>query len=64
MIMILRHYQEYPVLIIILVTLQPRIAGWLRVGFCQGNFNADNCLVGALAAAIAPGPSESIPGIS
>ncbi|CAE7899483.1 selO, partial [Symbiodinium microadriaticum] len=22
------------------------IAGWLRVGFCQGNFNADNCLVG------------------
>ena len=24
----------------------PRIAGWLRVGFCQGNFNADNCLVG------------------
>jgi len=21
------------------------IAGWLRVGFCQGNFNADNCLV-------------------
>ena len=20
-------------------------AGWLRVGFCQGNFNADNCLV-------------------
>ncbi|CAL1134908.1 unnamed protein product, partial [Cladocopium goreaui] len=22
------------------------ISGWLRVGFCQGNFNADNCLVG------------------
>lgn len=22
------------------------IAGWWRVGFCQGNFNADNCLVG------------------
>lgn len=22
------------------------IAGWIRVGFCQGNFNADNCLVG------------------
>ena len=22
------------------------VAGWLRVGFCQGNFNADNCLVG------------------
>jgi len=21
------------------------IAGWLRVGFCQGNFNADNCLI-------------------
>ena len=21
------------------------MAGWLRVGFCQGNFNADNCLV-------------------
>ena len=21
-------------------------AGWMRVGFCQGNFNADNCLVG------------------
>jgi hypothetical protein len=22
------------------------IAEWIRVGFCQGNFNADNCLVG------------------
>lgn len=22
------------------------VAHWLRVGFCQGNFNADNCLVG------------------
>ena len=22
------------------------VAGWLRVGFCQGNFNADNCLIG------------------
>lgn len=22
------------------------VAGWLRVGFAQGNFNADNCLVG------------------
>lgn len=22
------------------------ISGWLRVGFCQGNFSADNCLVG------------------
>jgi len=21
------------------------ISGWLRVGFCQGNFNADNCLI-------------------
>eukprot|EP00927_Polykrikos_kofoidii_P020465 TRINITY_DN19711_c0_g1_i1.p1 TRINITY_DN19711_c0_g1~~TRINITY_DN19711_c0_g1_i1.p1 ORF type:complete len:582 (-),score=109.03 TRINITY_DN19711_c0_g1_i1:204-1949(-) len=21
------------------------VAGWLRVGFCQGNFNCDNCLV-------------------
>lgn len=21
-------------------------AGWIRVGFCQGNFNSDNCLVG------------------
>lgn len=20
------------------------VAGWLRVGFCQGNFNSDNCL--------------------
>ena len=22
------------------------IGEWIRVGFCQGNFNADNCLVG------------------
>ena len=22
------------------------VAGWIRVGFAQGNFNADNCLVG------------------
>jgi uncharacterized protein YdiU (UPF0061 family) len=22
------------------------VAHWIRVGFCQGNFNADNCLVG------------------
>eukprot|EP00929_Paragymnodinium_shiwhaense_P011349 TRINITY_DN11694_c2_g1_i1.p1 TRINITY_DN11694_c2_g1~~TRINITY_DN11694_c2_g1_i1.p1 ORF type:complete len:585 (+),score=88.16 TRINITY_DN11694_c2_g1_i1:102-1856(+) len=22
------------------------VAGWLRVGYCQGNFNCDNCLVG------------------
>lgn len=21
-------------------------ADWVRVGYCQGNFNADNCLVG------------------
>lgn len=21
------------------------VGGWLRVGFCQGNFNADNCLI-------------------
>jgi uncharacterized protein YdiU (UPF0061 family) len=26
--------------------LAAMVAGWLRVGFCQGNFNADNCLVG------------------
>jgi len=26
--------------------LSTMVAGWLRVGFCQGNFNADNCLVG------------------
>jgi uncharacterized protein YdiU (UPF0061 family) len=26
--------------------LAAMIGGWLRVGFCQGNFNADNCLVG------------------
>ena len=22
------------------------VAGWIRVGFIQGNFNADNCLIG------------------
>jgi hypothetical protein len=22
------------------------VAGWIRIGFCQGNFNADNCLAG------------------
>jgi uncharacterized protein YdiU (UPF0061 family) len=22
------------------------VAGWVRVGFCQGNFNCDNCLLG------------------
>ena len=26
--------------------LSGMIAGWIRVGFSQGNFNADNCLVG------------------
>lgn len=26
--------------------LSALVAGWLRVGFCQGNFNADNCLIG------------------
>ena len=26
--------------------LAAMIADWIRVGFCQGNFNADNCLVG------------------
>lgn len=26
--------------------LSDMIAGWIRVGFAQGNFNADNCLVG------------------
>jgi len=26
--------------------LAAMVAGWLRVGFCQGNFNSDNCLVG------------------
>ena len=28
------------------VKIARMVAGWLRVGFCQGNFNADNCLVG------------------
>lgn len=26
--------------------LAAMVAGWIRVGFAQGNFNADNCLVG------------------
>ena len=26
--------------------LATMVAGWIRVGFAQGNFNADNCLVG------------------
>lgn len=26
--------------------LAEMVAGWVRVGFAQGNFNADNCLVG------------------
>ena len=29
-----------------IVARLPRISGWLRVGFCQGNFNADNCCWG------------------
>eukprot|EP00613_Pedinella_sp_CCMP2098_P074721 CAMPEP_0171921924 /NCGR_PEP_ID=MMETSP0993-20121228/20702_1 /TAXON_ID=483369 /ORGANISM="non described non described, Strain CCMP2098" /LENGTH=783 /DNA_ID=CAMNT_0012559467 /DNA_START=122 /DNA_END=2473 /DNA_ORIENTATION=+ len=28
------------------VRISSLTAQWLRVGFCQGNFNADNCLVG------------------
>jgi len=27
------------------VRLARLVSGWLRVGFCQGNFNADNCLI-------------------
>jgi uncharacterized protein YdiU (UPF0061 family) len=27
-------------------TLSRMVANWVRVGFVQGNFNADNCLVG------------------
>ena len=27
------------------VRLASLTANWLRVGFCQGNFNGDNCLV-------------------
>jgi uncharacterized protein YdiU (UPF0061 family) len=26
--------------------LTPLVANWIRVGFCQGNFNSDNCAVG------------------
>jgi len=26
--------------------LTEMVSGWLRVGFCQGNFNSDNCLIG------------------
>ena len=26
--------------------LAKMVGGWVRVGFVQGNFNADNCLVG------------------
>ena len=29
------------------------VAGWLRVGFCQGNFNSDNCRAATLGA-VAP----------
>lgn len=27
------------------VNVADMTAGWLRVGFCQGNFNSDNCLI-------------------
>ena len=27
------------------VNLAKMVSGWIRVGFCQGNFNADNCLI-------------------
>lgn len=27
-------------------TIATMVCNWIRVGFCQGNFNADNCLVG------------------
>ena len=29
-----------------MVRIAKMVAGWVRVGFVQGNFNADNCLVG------------------
>eukprot|EP00581_Thalassiosira_minuscula_P010284 CAMPEP_0183709982 /NCGR_PEP_ID=MMETSP0737-20130205/5888_1 /TAXON_ID=385413 /ORGANISM="Thalassiosira miniscula, Strain CCMP1093" /LENGTH=934 /DNA_ID=CAMNT_0025938203 /DNA_START=193 /DNA_END=2997 /DNA_ORIENTATION=+ len=29
-----------------MVRIADMVGGWLRVGFVQGNFNADNCLVG------------------
>lgn len=29
-----------------MVRIAKMVAGWIRVGFVQGNFNADNCLVG------------------
>jgi len=29
-----------------MVRIAAMVAGWVRVGFVQGNFNADNCLVG------------------
>eukprot|EP00928_Gymnodinium_smaydae_P032026 TRINITY_DN23314_c0_g2_i1.p1 TRINITY_DN23314_c0_g2~~TRINITY_DN23314_c0_g2_i1.p1 ORF type:complete len:595 (+),score=56.67 TRINITY_DN23314_c0_g2_i1:100-1884(+) len=53
-------FREYPEIsaerplperiIVMLETFAERVgamvSGWLRVGFCQGNFNSDNCLVG------------------
>jgi uncharacterized protein YdiU (UPF0061 family) len=39
-----------PLVLRMLEECQRRIAeltaGWVRVGFCQGNFNSDNCLIG------------------
>jgi len=29
-----------------MVRIAKMVAGWIRVGFVQGNFNADNCLIG------------------
>jgi uncharacterized protein YdiU (UPF0061 family) len=29
-----------------MVRISNTVAGWVRVGFVQGNFNADNCLIG------------------
>jgi uncharacterized protein YdiU (UPF0061 family) len=29
-----------------MVSIAAMVGGWIRVGFAQGNFNADNCLVG------------------
>ena len=28
------------------IRISDMVNGWVRVGFAQGNFNADNCLVG------------------
>lgn len=37
--------RAYAMLEVVAERLGAMVAGWLRVGFCQGNFNADNCLV-------------------